>query len=376
MADYASPRQLRKLLDAVMSITADLDLATVLERIVEAAKELAGARYAALGVLDPSGTYLSQFITVGLDEHHRKLIGELPKGHGILGLLILDPKPLRLPDLTEHPDSFGFPLNHPHMRGFLGVPLFVRGEVYGNLYLTDKEDGDGFSDIDEELAVSLAAAAAVTIDNARLHDQIKVHSLLADRERIAHDLHDTVIQRLFATGMAMQGTGRLTQRDDVAERIQQHIDDIDETIRHIRSVIFELDAPRVPGNSLRRDLLDVIAEAARGLGFDPSTHLEGPIDLQVPPEVGVHMLAVLREALSNVARHANARKVDVRVLLGNELVLEVQDDGVGLPAEAPAAGSGIRNITTRATTLGGSAVLQAAHPRGTLLRWSVPLSSS
>src|SRR4051812_9302750 len=316
-----------------MAITSDLELAAVLQRIVEAARELVSARYAALGVLDPSGTFLSEFITVGLEEHHRQLIGDLPKGHGILGLLILDPKPLRLPDLTEHPDSFGFPLNHPHMRGFLGVPLFVRGEVFGNLYLTDKEDGDGFSDIDEELAVSLAAAAAITIDNARLHDQIREHSVLADRERIAHDLHDTVIQRLFATGMAMQGTSRLTQRDDVAERIHQHINDIDETIRHIRSVIFELDAPRMPGGSLRRDVLDVIAEAARGFGFDPSTHLEGPIDLQAPAELGTHVLAVLREALSNVARHANARKVDVRVTVGNELVLEVQDDGVGLPEE-------------------------------------------
>jgi signal transduction histidine kinase len=358
-----------------MSITADLELATVLERITAAAKELVGARYAALGVLDPSGTYLSEFITVGLDEHHRQLIGELPKGHGILGLLILDPKPLRLPDLNEHPDSFGFPLHHPHMRGFLGVPLFIRGEVFGNLYLTDKEDDDGFSDIDEELAVSLAAAAAITIDNARLHDKIREHSLLADRERIAHDLHDTVIQRLFATGMALQGTSRLIERDDIAARIHQHIDDLDETIRHIRSVIFELDTPRLPGDSTRRDILEVIAEAARALGFDPSTHLEGPIDLHVNTDIAAHLLAVLREALSNATRHANARRIDVRVTVGNDLLLlEVQDDGIGIPTHTPTAGNGIRNITTRATTLGGSTTLQPAQPRGTLLRWSVPLT--
>ena len=221
-----------------MSVGHDLDLATVLERIVEAARELVGAHYAALGVLDPGHTYLSQFITSGLDTDARARIGELPKGHGILGLLIFEPTPIRLPDLREHPDSFGFPPGHPRMRSFLGVPIFVRGEAFGNLYLTDKEDEDAFSDIDEELALSLAAAAALAIDNARRQERTGELSLLADRERIGRDLHDTVVQRLFATGLAMQGTARLAERPEVVERLQQHIDDIDDTIRQIRELPF------------------------------------------------------------------------------------------------------------------------------------------
>ncbi len=147
-----------------------------------------------------------EFITVGMDDEQRAAIGTLPKGHGILGLLIVDPRPIRLPDLGEHPDSFGFPPGHPPMKSFLGVPLFVRGEVYGNLYLTDKENEDGFSDIDEELALGLAAAASVVIDNARLNERAAELSLVADRERIGRDLHDTAIQCLFATGLAMQKT--------------------------------------------------------------------------------------------------------------------------------------------------------------------------
>ena len=165
----AGPRRLHQLLDAVVSVGSGLDLPTMLRRITELAADLVDARYAALGVLDEDKNQLSEFITVGIDDETHARIGELPKGHGILGLLILDAEPLRLPDLNEHPDSFGFPPHHPPMRSFLGVPIRVRDEVFGNLYLTEKTTAEVFTDIDEELVVGLAAAAGVAIENARLH---------------------------------------------------------------------------------------------------------------------------------------------------------------------------------------------------------------
>ena len=201
----AGAKQLRRLLEAVVNIGADLSPPTVLRRIVEAAVELVGARFGALGVLDGDRTRLVEFVTVGLSDPEVAAIGHLPEGHGILGLLIVDPTPLRLPDLTEHAHSFGFPPGHPPMTSFLGVPIFVRGEVYGNLYLTDKVGGEVFTDVDEELALGVAGAAGVAIDNARLHARVRELDMLQDRERIARELHDTVIQRLFATGLSLQG---------------------------------------------------------------------------------------------------------------------------------------------------------------------------
>ena len=182
---FAGPQQVLRLLDAVMAIGSGQSLRDVLRGITETAAELVDARYAALGVLDETGSRLAEFITVGLTDDETTRIGARPEGHGILGLLILEPKPLRLPDLHAHPDSFGFPPGHPPMTSFLGVPIRSRGVVYGNLYLTDKADGQVFTDVDEELAVGLAAAAGVAIENARLHEQAQAAGLLDERERIA-----------------------------------------------------------------------------------------------------------------------------------------------------------------------------------------------
>src|SRR5436309_7997752 len=261
MEGLAGPRQLRRLLDAVLSIGSELDLAEALQRIIEVATDLVDAQYGALGVLDETGTRLSQFITVGIDDDARAAIGDLPEGHGILGLLIVDPQPIRMPDLREHPDSYGFPPNHPPMRSFLGVPVRVRDQVFGNLYLTDKTTGEVFTDVDEELVVALAAAAGVAIENARLHARVQEMALLEDRERIARDLHDTVIQRLFATGLRLQGAARLTERPEVAERITQAVDDLDLTVKHIRTAIFGLETSRMRIGGLRQRVLSLAAEA-------------------------------------------------------------------------------------------------------------------
>ena len=377
MSEVAGPRSLRELLDAVLALGSDLDPPSMLRRIVEAAVGLVDARYGALGVLDDTGTRLAQFITVGIDDDTHRLIGDLPEGHGILGLLIVDAKPLRLPDLREHPDSFGFPPHHPPMRSFLGVPIRVRGEVFGNLYLTDKTTAEVFTDVDEELVVGLAAAAGVAIENARLHTRVQEFALVEDRERIARDLHDTVIQRLFATGLSLQGTARLvrTDADAAVTRIEAAVDDLDLTVKHIRSAIFELESSRVSsGGGLRDRVLALGREAAGALGFEPRCFFDGPVDSAVGDDLAVELLATLREALSNVARHAQATRVEVEVVVTDQVVLRVVDDGIGPPAPDAPRGHGLKNMEARAARRGGRFELRAGSPTGTVLEWQVPRS--
>jgi signal transduction histidine kinase len=360
-----------------MSISAGLELEAVLHRIVGAAVELVDARYGALGVLDETKTSLSEFLTVGLDDDTYQAIGDLPHGQGILGLLIVEPKPIRLPDLREHPDSFGFPPNHPPMRSFLGVPVRVRDEVFGNLYLTDKTSAEVFSDVDEELVVALAGAAGIAIENARLHARVGELALLEDRERIARDLHDTVIQRLFATGLSLQGSVRLA-RPEVAERLQAAVEDLDDTVRHIRTVIFGLEtARRSRDDGVRGQVLTLAREAAGALGFSPAVTFDGPVDAVVEAPVAEELLATLREALSNIARHAGASSATVRVAAGTspgQALLRVADNGRGLPDPAPEQGYGLRNMRERAERLGGQCTISSG-PDGTVVEWEVPLKT-
>jgi signal transduction histidine kinase len=382
VGEYAGPRSLRQLLDAVLTVGSDLDLPAMLRRIVESAVDLVDARYGALGVLDDTRTRLAQFITIGIDDETHRAIGHLPDGHGILGLLIVDAKPLRLPDLHEHPDSYGFPPDHPPMRSFLGVPIRVRDEVFGNLYLTDKASAEVFTDVDEELVVGLAAAAGVAIENARLHARIQELALVEDRERIARDLHDSIVQRLFATGLSLQGAAAIIRSNpDAAKgRVNGAVDDLDLTVKHIRSAIFGLEAfvASVPASGgLRQLVLALLAEARGVLGFEPTVLFEGPVDAATPEPVAADVLATLRESLSNVARHAEASKAAVVLAVDadrGELVLRVTDDGVGPPAPDAPRGHGLDNMAARARRRDGTFDLVAASPRGTELRWCVSLT--
>lgn len=375
MPEVAGPRSLRQLLDAVLAIGSGLELPAMLQRIIELATALVDARYGALGVLDETGTRLAQFITVGVDDVTRNAIGHLPEGHGILGLLIAEAKPLRLPDLHDHLDRYGFPHGHPEMRSFLGVPILVRAEVFGNLYLTEKTTAEVFSDVDEELVVGLAAAAGVAIENARLHARVQELTVLEDRERIARDLHDTVIQRLFATGLSLQGTAPLvhTNPDTAVIRIQAAVDDLDLTVKHIRSAVFALEATRAGRDGLRDRVLSLTREAAGALGFDPRVLFDGPVDTGTPDDIAADVLATLREAVSNVARHAGARRMEVEVLVSDhEVVLRVTDDGVGPPNPDAPRGHGLANMATRAERHGGVFSIRAGPPAGTILEWRVP----
>ncbi|MGI5224452.1 GAF domain-containing protein [Actinoallomurus sp. CA-142502] len=517
------------LLEAIVSIGGDLDLATMLRRIVEAATTLVDARYGALGVIGEDDG-LVQFITVGVTQEQIDALDHWPHGLGILGLLIKQPRPIRLADLSKHPESYGFPANHPPMHRFLGVPIRVREEVFGNLYLTEKADGEEFDDEDESVVSALATAAGVAIENARLYQEARrrerwleanaevstallsgtepdevlhlvvrraraicdaelatvalaheateelevraadgrhadafrhlrtpfddtltgrvyrtgtslasldaddealgpvlvvplgagtaargvlsvanapgevpfaepVRRLLEtfaaqaaialelaerrrdverlvvfeDRDRIAKDLHDTVIQRLFAIAMTLMSAIKITKKPDVAVRVQRAVDDLDDTIRQIRSTIFALQTSADDEPALRARLFGVIDGAGESLGFAPAVRLDGLLDTVVDEATGDHLIAVLREALSNVARHAHASRVDVTVAAGSDLLLRVADDGVGLGATGRR--SGLANLDDRARRLGGTFDVRAGETGGTVLEWRVPLSS-
>ena len=364
-----------RLLDAVAALSAQRSLPTVLRKIVEVAAELSDARFGALGVIGPGQADLErglvEFVTTGIDDESRRMIGHLPQGRGILGLLITDPKPRRIADLTQHPASSGFPAHHPPMRSFLGVPIRVRDQVFGNLYLTEKRGAAEFSEADQKVVVALAGAAGVAIENARLHERIEQLAVLGERERIARDLHDTVIQRIFATAMGLQGLVARLDNPEARNRLQQAVDEMDETIREIRGTIFALEAHDSAG-SLRARILELTGEAAEGLGFEPRVHFEGPLDAAVSTGVAEELLKTLREALSNVARHAHASAVEVQVSSGSGgVTLRVSDDGVGLSGDVT-RGHGLANMGARAEALRGSFRTANRGEGGLVLTWKVP----
>ena len=534
--------RVHSLLEAVLSVGRELDLEQALHSIVEAAAALVNAEYAALGVIGPDGTRLSAFHTVGVSGEQIAAIGPFPEGHGILGELIRHPQPLRLAKIAQHPASYGFPPGHPPMNSFLGVPIRVRDQVFGNLYLTEKRGGAEFDEEDESVLSTLAVAAGVAIDNARLYEDsrlrerwlranadighslmsgsdradslgliaerareisgsalaavalpmentksltveiavgvdaeahrglvLAVHeslmglaytaaapvtsddvvhdpritpepprfgglgpavavpigtggsgvrgvvlvareegrpvflqretemlqgfaaqaaiamelaerrqdaqqiALLEDRDRIARDLHDLAIQRLFATGMTLQSAGRFIEHPQASERVLRAVDDLDETIKIIRSTIFGLRARAgTAGSGLRARVVRAVGEAVPVLGLTPSVRMEGLVDTDVPPEIADHVVAVLTEALTNIARHAHADQVQVVLTTdGSEVRLKVSDTGVGIAPDGRR--SGLRNMAERAERLGGRLDVTSPDGGGTTLEWRVPL---
>ncbi|GAA1465078.1 GAF domain-containing protein [Nocardiopsis exhalans] len=538
--------RVHSLLQAVLDIGGDLDLATVLRRLTEAAAHLAEARFAGLGVIGEDGSF-TEFIPVGFTQAQAERISRFPYGKGVLSTPLHERAPVRLPDLREHPDFSGFPEGHPGMSSFLGVPIQVRGEIFGNLYLTEKQNGGEFDEEDETIVTALATAAGVAIENARLYEEtrlrerwlgatteittrllsgadtdevlaylaaqareiggadtavimlpdpharghlfaeiadgpiaqeilgtpVDIHDsacgwvyesgeataipdlrqancpmlthrgygpgllvplgtpgntrgvlllgklserapfdgnirrmlhafsvqagvalelaearrdserivVLEERDRIAKDLHDVVIQRLFASAMTLMSTVRLINSPEAEERVQRTIDELDSTIREIRSTIFDLqNPPSRRDTSLRGRILRLAENTAHSLGCHPGVSLDGPIDASVPDEVGEQLLAVLGEGLTNVARHARATEVHVSVTVEETsvtgrpttLTLTVTDNGVGLPEEGRR--SGLRNLDQRARALGGGFSAGRGEGGGTVLVWKVPVS--
>ncbi len=368
------PGKLRRLVQAILILDAELHLPVVLRRIVEGACDLVDAQYGALGVLSEDGGALAQFVTVGLSSEEVLAIGPRPTGRGVLGTLIADDQPLRLANTADSPDSYGTPAGHPTMTSFLGVPIRVHGEVYGNLYLTNKRSGDAFSEDDEELVAAIAMAAGIAIENARLHGLVRDRALTEDRDRIARDLHDSVIQRLFAIGLSLQGTARLVERPEAVMRIGEAIDKIDDTIRELRKAIFDIELT-ISKEGLHPKVLDLVHELRPVLGIHPQVSLSGPVDTVVSGLMAEEVLAVLREALTNVGKHAHASQVVITIAAGEELRLVVADDGQGMSA-AGAAGLGLRNMRQRAERLGGSVELGTSREGGTRLTWHVPIGTA
>ncbi|MDO9378987.1 MAG: GAF domain-containing protein [Nocardioidaceae bacterium] len=531
--------RLRRLIRANQSIVEHLDLAGVLREIIQVAVELVGARYGAIGVTGTDGT-LEEFIHVGMTPAAvEKMDQRLPEGRGLLGALIDDPTPVRLPSISDDPRSVGFPAHHPPMKTFLGVPLRVRDEVFGNLYLTESINGE-FSADDQELASALAATAGVAIANARLFgesqrrerlsaavanvtqrllvpddqdlltliartvldlagadlvgialtapgdpdhlrferavgsrrdsvagllvpvagtmagaaftsgrpqlvadvagssvvphlsgldlgpamavpmttatgprgaisvarnagaaafsdqdldvassfaaqaalalelsdaqvDQGRI-ALLEDRDRIARDLHDHVIQRLFATGLSLQGVSIRMPDGPDRDRVRAQVDEVDGTIRQIRTSIFALHTdPAADGPTLRAQVLALVGTAMPSLRTQPRVDFDGPVDLLVPAAMHADVLAVLREAMANVNRHAAASGVTITVRATRQrLTLVIGDDGRGAPASSTRR-SGLANLADRAEAHGGTCHVDARSPRGTTLTWTVPL---
>jgi signal transduction histidine kinase len=370
--DVEDPAKLLRLIDAVLMIEAAVELPVLLRHLIEEACSLVDARYGALGVLNEARTGLEPFITVGLGDAEEETIGARPTGRGVLGVLITDATPLRLKDLSTHPDSYGFPPHHPPMKSFLGVPVRVRSVVYGNLYLTEKIGADKFSDQDQALAEALAVAAGIAIENTRLSERVRVLSVLDDRDRIARDLHDRVIQRVFAVGMALQGAVRLPERDQIVERVNKAVDDLDTTVTEIRTAIFELGNKAIAGG-LRQSVLELTAEMASPLGTRPEVIFNGAIDDAVSQRIADNLLAVLREALTNAGKHAQATSYMVMVTVAEDVSLEVRDNGIGIELpQAYGEGLGLVNLRSRAERLGGRFEIKTGED-GTRLLWRVPV---
>jgi len=377
LAEVVTTRdRVARLLDAVLAVASGLELDPILHRIVEAAIELVDAQYGALGVLTPTNGRFSQLVNIGIDAPTRAAMGPLPEGKGLLGQLIVDPRPLRLADLSTHRASVGFPANHPPMRTFLGVPIRVGTVVFGNLYLTEKAGGAEFTAADEVVVEALATAAGIALQNADLYEKAQLLAVFADRDRIARDLHDHVIQRLFATGLELQSTLRRITDEEARERVQQSVDDLDATIREIRTSIFDLHtAGEASESNLRQTLLDTVTMAVAGSGIVPSVRIAKAVNTLVPGEVGVHAVAVVREAVSNAVRHGRPNTLTITVQAGDgELVIDVLDDGMGIDPEQTR--SGLRNLEERARQCGGKLSVKAeAEPAGgTRLVWRVPLN--
>ncbi len=369
------PVKLIRVIEATLLLKTDLELPVLLGHVVEEARTLTGARYGALGVLDADRTAIAEFVTSGLTAEDEDLIGPRPTGNGVLGLLLVDPRPLRLAHLRSHSESAGFPAHHPPMESFLGVPIEVRGEIYGNLYLTDKIGAPEFSGEDQALIEALAVAAGMAIEVARLHERVQWMALIEDRDRMARDLHDTVVQHLYAVGISLETLAREPGAADVADRLGALVSDIGAAIRQVRSSIYELgmDAEN-PG--ARAGILGLVRSLQPMIGFDVGVSFEGPIDAVVSQSLTEQLLATIREAVTNVGRHAQATEASVTVSVADGTCrLRVVDNGRGFDAtQGGVGGLGLANLGRRAEKLHGRMELTTPATGGTSLVWEVPVS--
>lgn len=376
--------RLRRLIQVGRTLVSQLDLETVLGRVLEAARDLTGARYAALGILDADRERLERFITVGIDEEVRAQIGDLPEGRGVLGVLISDPRPLRLASVGEHPRSYGFPEHHPPMNTFVGVPILIRGEAYGNLYLTEKEGGNEFSEEDEESAIVLADWAAIAIDNARsvAQDRLRRTMEASERERKywARELHDETLQGLGALRLLLRSALRRGTPEALAHAVNEASVELLSEIDKLRALITELRPAALDELGLAA-AIEALAERSSTTG-DLEIHGEVLLDEaregsggRLDPDLESVIYRFVQEGLTNVVKHARAGRVDIEVNAQHDSVtVEVRDDGVGFDPALKPPGFGLIGMRERLELAGGSVEVTSVPGRGTKLRGELPLS--
>ncbi len=377
----AQTRQLLALREAALAISANLSLAETLRHIVTAAANLGDACYAALGVPDESGEYLAEFITTGLSAEAEARIGHRPRGHGILGVILHEGQSLRLRDLHQHPRSFGFPPNHPPMTSFLGVPITRKGERLGNLYLTDKRGEAEFTDDDQHLIELLAAHGGVAIENARLYSRLQHLSVIEERQRIGMDLHDGIIQSIYAVGLKLELLkAEVTdgEYDTAAAQLTSAMEALNATIHDIRAYILDLRPRQFQGDNLVLGLEFLLAEFKANTLIAVTFVAQAEADRRLWPAARLALFHIAQEALSNAAKHGRASSVSVRLAIESEaIVLTLNDNGRGFSeAEAqPRMGHGLINMRDRAHSLGGSLSVLPVATGGTEVRVSVPTLS-
>jgi signal transduction histidine kinase len=361
---------------AVRGIAGLAPLDDVLQIIVDRVRPLVGAQYAALGIVDPTGR-IERFITSGMDDETRRGIGPLPEGHGLLGLIIRENRSFRIPDINVDPRNYGFPPNHPPMTSFLGVPVGLRRVSLGRLYLTNKMGAPEFSEDDQRLVETFALHAGIAMENARLHEQLQRLAVVDERERISKDLHDGIIQNLYAVGLALEDVVEdlTADNEDAAVRIGRAIDSIHLSIQDIRNFIFGL-RPELLENASLVEGLAVLVEEQR-LNSMVDLDLHAPEDMDQPtPSVTSHLLAIASEALSNVVRHSHATRALVTVVpLGaDSLELRIEDNGKGFtPSGSTKMGhQGLANIRDRAERIGGDLAIESEAGRGARVTVRIP----
>jgi len=363
---------------ATRAIAGELDLDRALQLIVDSVRGLVRARYAALGTVDAFGG-IERFITSGMSSELRARIGDLPRGHGLLGTIIRDGVSLRIPDIARHPDTYGFPPSHPPMRSFLGVPVTIAGASVGNLYLTEKRGAREFSAEDQELVEMFALHAAIAIQNARLHSQVQKLAIVDERLRISRDLHDGIIQSIYAVSLSLEDVPDLIEEGSAqaGERVDRAIDRLHTTIADIRTFIVGLGPEAEAGlrGALESVAADLFNESSIDLELDVAAASE--LDGRLSPEAAHAIVQIAREALSNVARHSGAARASMSLRVeADEAILLVEDAGAGFDPERDSGSSqfGLANLRDRAAAVAGDLRLESGPGKGTRIIVRLPVA--
>jgi signal transduction histidine kinase len=367
---YGSPgAAVQAMSDAVLAVAAEVEVEPILQRLVDAARELAGARYAALGVPDGAGGF-ARFLTSGMSDETAAAIGPLPRTHGLLGAMLESADPHRTENIRSDPRFGGWPAHHPWMTSFLGVPIVSKGEVIGAFYLTNREGAGSFSDDDQSVIEMLAAHAAIAIENGRLYERSRELSVIEERNRLARELHDAVAQTLFSVVLTAEAAATLVDRDPQAakERLAEVQRLASDAVRELRSLVFELRPAELEAEGLVPTLVKHVEVLRRVHRREIELEVEGA--RRLPLEVEGEIFRIVQEALSNALRHAQAAHVRASLRIGGDLVeAAVGDDGVGFdPAAARSRRLGLTSMEERAARIGGSLSVESRPGAGTEVR--------